>query len=369
MAKEQDKNPSKDVTRFMADARGGQVTVDLEAWASKLEAFIERQPEIRGGVAVSDVTRPATGTAGGNAYFTAQLDHGDGIRSQRLLVRYAPPKGVFHEYDMPSMFRILAALQGTGVPAPKPYWIDETGENLGVPAFIMEFLEGSVPRQSYFTEGPVAEANASERRTMVSSVIKTVAKVHAVDWEARGLAFLKNRGQGNTLIECDIGWYWGFLKATLPDRVEAYVPIRQWLLDNQPSAGRPVLNHGDCQLGNYMFQGTEVCGVLDWEITCLAPPETDLAYLCVFNEYLKSGMEQLPEGIPPEEEWLAEYERESGHRVQDWEYYRTMMLYRLAVIFCCGSARVFPPERLESMRAVWGWFEDTLMKEASDRVG
>lgn len=369
MAERGEMDPSKDVSRFMMEARSGQVRVDLEAWVSKLETFIGQQPETQGRVVVSDVERPATGTAGGNAQFTAELDCGEGRRTQRFVVRYEPPRGVFHEYDMPSMFAILRALQGTGVPAPRPFWIDATGELLGVPAFVMEFVEGTVPRQSYFREGPVADASSSERRTMISNVIETIAKIHAVDWEARGLGFLENRGHGKTLIERDISWYWGFLEATLPERVEQYIPIRQWLLDNQPVVEEPVINHGDCQLGNYMFRGAEVAAVLDWEMCCLAPPEADLAYLCVFNEYVSSGLEQLPDGIPEEAEWLAEYERASGHRIQDWEYFRTMMLYRLAMIFCCGSARVFPPDQLQAMRSVWGWFEDTLMEKKRDLLG
>lgn len=39
MADEPGKTPSRDVSRFMSEARGGQVTVDLEKWVSKLEAF------------------------------------------------------------------------------------------------------------------------------------------------------------------------------------------------------------------------------------------------------------------------------------------------------------------------------------------
>jgi aminoglycoside phosphotransferase (APT) family kinase protein len=362
-------DPETDVSRFMAEARSGQVSVDLEAWVPKLEAFIEQQPGIKDRVVVRDVQRPATGTAGGNAQFTAEFNRGDGRRAHRFVVRFEPPTRLLHEYDMPAMFKVLGALQGTGVPAPKPLWLDAKGEFLGVPAFIMEFVEGSAPRQSYFKDGPIAEANPSERRTMVSSVIETIAKIHAVDWKTRGLAFLNNRGRGKTFIERDISWYWSFLESTLPERLPDYIPIRKWLLDNQPVVEEGVLNHGDCQLGNYMFRGAKVAAVLDWDTCCLLPPEADIAYLCWFNEYASTGMDKLPAGIPPEKDWLAEYERVSGHQIQHWEYYRMMMIYRWAVIFCCCSARTFSPDMLKATRSVWGWFEDTLMEKASHLCG
>jgi len=93
MAERRKLDPASDVSRLMLESRGGQVTVDLEAWVSRLEAFIEAQPGVHGRVWVTDVQRPDTGTAGGNAQFTAEADLGGGRRSHRLVVRYAPPKG------------------------------------------------------------------------------------------------------------------------------------------------------------------------------------------------------------------------------------------------------------------------------------
>jgi len=267
------------------------------------------------------------------------------------------------------MFRVLSALHGTGVPAPRPLWLDPEGESLGVPAFVMEFVEGSVPRQSYFREGPIADASPPERRRMVTSVIETIAKIHALDWQGRGLGFLKDRGRGSSWIERDLSWYWRFLESSLPEGVDAYRPVLEWLLRHQPAGGRAVVNHGDCQLGNYMFRGAEVAAVLDWEMTCLLPPEADLAYLCVFHRYLSTGMDGLPDGIPSEEGWLSEYERVSGHRIRNWDYYRTMMMFRLATIFSCGAARLLPPDQLEAARPVWGWFEHTLMEKSRDVSG
>jgi len=356
----------RSASEYMLDARDGQQMMDLEAWGPKLASFIERQPEVKGRVVVRDLERPGTGTAGGNAVFEAELDLGDGPSSCRYVVRYAPPKSSFHEYDMPSMYKIHSALQGTGVPIARPCWLDGTGEFLGVPAFIMEYVDGDVPRQAYFQDGPLAEAQPSDRRVMVSNVIKTIAGIHAVDWQGRGLAFLQDRGRGRTLIERDMSWYWDLLESSLPDRVDEFRPMWDWLVRNQPILEEPVLTHGDSQPGNYMFRGVEVAAVLDWEMCCLLSRESDLAYLCLANQVTSSFLDKLPDGVPPDEEWLTEYEEISGHKIRNWDYYYMMMLYRLTMIMSCGCARIFPPDQLEATRPMWGFFEDRLMERMKE---
>jgi aminoglycoside phosphotransferase (APT) family kinase protein len=360
----------QDVTKWMEDIRAGQVMMDLDAWVPKLQTFIEQQPEVRGKVVVLDIHRPATGTAGGNAMLTVECDCGDGRRPHNYVIRYEPPKASFHEYDMTTMFKVLAALQGTSVPAPKPLWLDAHGEFLGVQAFIMEALEGDVSKQDYFSAGPIAEAKAPERRAMVSNAINTIAKIHAVDWKAKGFDFLMNRGRGETFIERDISWYWSYLENVLPEYMKNYVPIKKWLLDNQPVVQDAVVNHGDCQLGNHMFRGLDVVGVLDWEMCCLLPREADIAYLCCFNKYLISLRNgKLPLGVPQEGGWLAEYEKLSGHKIQNWAYYSMLMLFRLAVLFCCGSYRQLTPEQWQATKPVWGWFEFAMMEKAKQLCG
>ncbi len=359
----------RNASEWMLEARKGQVMMDLEAWGPRLASFLEQQPEISGRVLIRDLERPATRTAGGNARFVAELDLGDGPVIRRYVVRYHPPKSVFHEYDIPAMYKTHKALQWTGVPIATALWLDATGKFLGVPAFIMEHVEGTVPSQAYLTQGPIAEGSPAERRAMVSNVIQTLATIHTVDWKGRGLAFLQERGRGRTLLERDMSWYWDFLKSSLPDRVDEFRPIWDWLVENQPTLEKPVLNHGDCQLANYMFRGVEVAAVLDWEMCCLASREADLAYMCVANEYTSAGLGALPDGFPEPEEWLAEYENVSGYTIRNWEYYYTMMLYRLSMIMICGSARVCRQDILEATRPIWGWFEDRLIARMKELTG
>ncbi len=89
------------------------------------------------------------------------------------------------------------------------------------------------------------------------------------------------------------------------------------MLQNRPILEEPVLTHGDSQLGNYMFRGVEVEALLEWEMCCLLTLEADLAYLCLANQLNGSFLDKLPDGIPPEEEWLAEYEERGQLRIEN----------------------------------------------------
>jgi len=136
-----------DVNLLVSHARSRVVVMDMEEWRGKLESFLEEQPEVKGKVVVTDIERAETGASSGNLQFTAQLDLGEGPCLNRFSVRYHPTDSFFppSNYDLVAQFKIQKALQGTGVPAPNPLWLDSTGESLGVPGFIMEYKGGTAP--------------------------------------------------------------------------------------------------------------------------------------------------------------------------------------------------------------------------------
>ncbi len=47
-----------------------------------------------------------------------------------------------------------------------------------------------------------------------------------------------------------------------------------------PSSPRTTLLHGDFRMGNLMFQGSKLVGVLDWELAGVGDPVSDLGWLC-----------------------------------------------------------------------------------------
>lgn len=55
----------------------------------------------------------------------------------------------------------------------------------------------------------------------------------------------------------------------------------RWLEANLPAPAEPRLVHGDFRLGNLLVDGSQLTGVLDWELAHLGDPHEDLAYGCM----------------------------------------------------------------------------------------
>lgn len=78
----------------------------------------------------------------------------------------------------------------------------------------------------------------------------------------------------------------------------------EWLQSNVPASERSTLVHGDFRLDNLIYKqdGAEVLAVLDWELSTLGDPLTDLATVCLVY-YLPSTfpvLKGLNEFIVPE---------------------------------------------------------------------
>ncbi len=166
----------------------------------------------------------------------------------------------------------------------------------------------------------------------------TLAKLHAVDFEAVGLG--------------DYGRQGGYFERQLIRWTRQYrgaetetIPAMERLIEDLPGripAEDPVtIAHGDYRLENVMFAPDEprLIAVLDWELSTLGHPMADLAY----NAFLwrshsahwgsLDGVDFAASGIPAENEYVAAYLRRTGREaVQDWPFFMAFSIFRLASI-------------------------------------
>jgi len=119
----------------------------------------------------------------------------------------------------------------------------------------------------------------------------------------------------------------------------------QFLPKNIPEEGEMLTTivHGDYRLDNVIFHPTKaiILSVLDWELSTLGNPFSDLAYLCQ-TYYLPSPYgfigsiteDELKEmGIPEEKEVLEKYcERMKISKTKFWNFYIAFSLFRIAGI-------------------------------------
>jgi aminoglycoside phosphotransferase (APT) family kinase protein len=324
----------------------------------RLAAFLSAQQDVYGPVEVAVEGRPSTGTAGGNLIFTATADFGKGREPRRFVLRYRMEEGVVPPWlvDLSGQSVQQRCLYEAGVPTARVRWTDWTGTWIGVPGFVMDFVRCRVPPQDYYKSGVLAEADPPIREHMLRDIVRTQARIHAVDWRAAGLGFLGKRGRGKTPIERETDWYCAMLRITRPDLDPMARRLEKWVRDSQPLEQREILLHGDSNVGNYFFadSSADIVAVSDFEFGFLGPPECDLAWFFMVNDAFRpSGWA----GDPGNEALALEYERASGRRLGNMEFYYTFSTARLAFVLRAGLSRLGADSEAAVLAGPWGTFE------------
>jgi len=208
-------------------------------------------------------------------------------------------------------YRILQALQGTGVPVPRVHALCEDEAVIGVAFYVMDFVEGRI-----FRDATLPEVPSHERAAYFVAANDVLAQLHRVDWRARGLQdFGRHEGYYSRLIRRWAKQY----EASRPAPVAAMERLAQWLPLHIPADGDGAtltcITHGDYRIENLMFHPTrpEVVAVLDWELATLGHPLSDLSY-STLAWHMPSGIlrgygdQDLPAlGLPQEMDHVAQY--------------------------------------------------------------
>lgn len=340
------KDISSGIVEISRKARFEGVTTD--EWRARLETFLSARPDVTGEVLVADV-RPVAEAAGGSngtMLFSARYQTSGGREERQLVLRFLPNKGLFHHYDVTEQFNLQRALGQTSVPVPRQLWLDAKGKYLGRPGYVMERVEGVSTPMAWMTSGILYDATPEGRRKMSMGYVHALAQIHNVDWRAQGLEWMRGRAAGSRPVERETNWYWDALTwSGHEEYIRQLGPVRNWLIENEPTDVEEVLCHGDANFGNYLYVGNEVSAVLDWEMSFLGPRECDLAYLKMGDAILLDGV-PWPDGVLTYDEMRAEYERVSGRELRHMDYFELFASYRMAVINVLAMKH-FPPEVLD----------------------
>ena len=173
-------------------------------------------------------------------------------------------------------YRVLRALQGSGVPVPRVHVLCEDESVIGVAFYVMDFVPGRIFRDATLPEVPV-----HERAAYFTAANEVLARLHSVDWRGLGLQdFGRHEGYYSRLIRRWAQQY----EASRQEPVEAMEQLVRWLPQHIPAAADGAaltcITHGDYRIENLMFHPTraEVVAVLDWELATLGHPLSDVSY-------------------------------------------------------------------------------------------
>ena len=299
----------------------------------RLDTFLRAHlPGLRG-----DMQLQAIG--GGQSNPTFFLSYGE----RHMVLRKKPAGQVLpsaHAVDRE--YRVMQALADTALPVPPMVLFHAEPDVIGTPFYLMERVPGRV-----FLHNDLPGMEARERRAIYLAMADTLATLHAVDWQAVGLAQF---GRTQAYFERQLNRFsrqWA-LSRTRPN--PALDALLDWLPQHIPPGDDVALTHGDFKLNNLLFHPSEprVVAVLDWELSTLGHPLADVAFNTVAWRTLPQeyggirGLDLAALGIPGESEYLQHYYRRTGrhqaHR-QATGFHWAFALMRWAVIFEGIAAR------------------------------
>jgi len=267
---------------------------------------------------------------GGQSNPTFLLDCG----AHQFVLRKKPPGKLLpsaHQVDRE--FRVMKALEQSDVPVPRMNLLCEDETVIGTTFFVMEYVEGRL-----FSNVTLPGLPTGERRAIYFEMIRVLAALHSVDYEALGLS---DFGKPGNYFARQIGrWSKQYVSAKTDD-IPSMENLMNYLPQNVPPDDTTCIAHGDYRLENMLFHPTEpkILALLDWELSTLGHPLGDLAYSCGAYHYNMPGNPSLvgicgaKTGIPTESEFVEEYCRRIGREgIPNWNFYMAFAFFRLASI-------------------------------------
>jgi aminoglycoside phosphotransferase (APT) family kinase protein len=229
--------------------------------------------------------------------------------------------------------RILAALAVTDLPVPKVHLLCETPDPIGTPFFIMDYVRGRLLR-----DPTLPDMKPAERRATYEEILRVLASLHAVDYEAIGLA---DYGKPGNYFGRQISRWSQQYEASKTREIASMNRLMKWLPDNIADDDTSCIVHGDYRLDNLVLaaDAAHVNAVLDWELSTLGHPLADLAHSCaqyhisIANHPLLADAASADSGIPNEREYVEIYCGYTGRSgVPHWNFYLAFVIFRYAGI-------------------------------------
>jgi aminoglycoside phosphotransferase (APT) family kinase protein len=303
--------------------RGGE-ELDIGAvdrWLRTLAPELDGVPEV-------------TQYEGGASNWTYRLRY----RNRDLVLR-RPPAGTkaASAHDMAREYRIQHALAPVYPLVPRMVGLCEDPAVVGVPFYVMERIEGPIPR-ARLPEG-LGLAPVQVRR-LCTNVVDALVHLHAVDVAGTGLARL-GKGPGYPRRQVT-GWSTRYEQARTWN-VPSFGHVRAWLAERVPEDVAACVIHNDWRLDNVVLdpaEPTRVAGVLDWEMATVGDPLMDLGSALAYwvhadDPILLRRTRRQPTDAPGmlrREEVVEHYLARTGRRPADWTFYEVFGLFRLAAI-------------------------------------
>ncbi|HKN50915.1 MAG TPA: phosphotransferase family protein [Amycolatopsis sp.] len=289
----------------------------------RLRAYLDaRRPGLVAGELSADVVE------GGRSNLTYVV--GDG--SSRWVVRRPPLGHVLPTaHDMGREFRVISGLHDTAVPVPEALLLCEDEDVIGARFYVMSYVEGT----PYRTAEELTALGEDRTEAIAGRLVDTLVDLHAVDPAAVGLG---DFGRPEGFLERQLRRWKKQLDGSRSRDLPGIEELHDRLAASVPESGKPSIIHGDYRLDNVLVDADDqVAAVLDWEMSTLGDPLTDVALLVAYAERDKVSLQMVSNassapGYPSTDEVVARYAERSGRDVSKLDWYVSFAFFKLAVI-------------------------------------
>lgn len=276
----------------------------------------------------------ATLITGGKSNLTYSVSDG----SQDYVVR-RPPLGhvLATAHDMVREHTVMAALAPTDVPVPQMLANCEDIDVIGAPFYVMEKVEGT----PYGRAAQLGPLGAERTRAITERMVDTLATLHAVDYPSVGLGEF---GRPDGYLERQIFRWKKQLDSSRSRDLPGMDDLIARLESTIPATEDGTIVHGDFRLDNLLVDDADqVAAVLDWEMSTLGDPLTDVAVLLAYQQLAEVAPPSgggaamvtdapLAPGYLSRDDVLKRYTAQSGRDVSDIGFHLGLAFFKLAVI-------------------------------------
>lgn len=288
---------------------------------------------------VADYLRSAVPATAGRPLRAALLPGGKSNLTYRITdggsswVVRRPPLGhvLPTAHDMAREFRLMSALRGSPVPVPQTFALCEDESVTGAPFYVMEFVDGV----TYRNRSDLERVGAERAGAVCEAMVEVLVRLHSVDPARVGLSGL---GRPRGFLDRQVRRWKRQFDASASRRIQGVSELHRRLSANVPKNPDSSIIHGDFRLDNLLMRTDDLVGaVVDWEMSTLGDPLTDLALLVAYQRLASLGSAAVPDhsnapGYPREEHIIERYAALSGRGVEDLGFYIGLASFKLAAI-------------------------------------
>lgn len=232
-------------------------------------------------------------------------------------------------------YRVMKAMHENGVPVPKPLVLCEDASVLGTPFYIMEYVRGRILK-----DPSLPGLTSEKRKEIYHEMNRVLAKIHQVNIQKSGL---EDFGKHGNYVKRQTETWRKQYRASKTHEIKEMDHLISWLRQHVPASDKTTVVHGDFRIDNLVFDPDQpkVKAVLDWELSTLGDPISDVAYNCL-PYYLSpkfpilkgfSGVDIETLGIPSYEDYVREYcDRMNTPLIDNWNMYMAFSFFRVAAI-------------------------------------